>query len=103
MHDTPIERRRLADIRTAIDRAKAYTEAQGIPLTVERLAAEMDMDLHLFHRILQGILLAVSPRPRAGQGHNRRQAAPPAGWEHTRNFLYYDGTVMPTSKEEQYE
>lgn len=54
MHDTPIERRRLTDIRTAIDRAKAYTEAQGIPLTVERLAAEMDMDLHLFHRILQG-------------------------------------------------
>lgn len=52
---------------------------------------------------VRGILLAVSPRPRAGQGHNRRQAAPPAGWEHTRNFLYYDGTVMPTSKEEQYE
>ena len=25
------------------------------------------------------------------------------GWEHTRNFLYYDGTVMPTNKEEQNE
>ncbi len=53
MHNTPLEKRRLADIRAAIDRAKAYADAQGVPLTVERLAAEMDMDLTLFHRILQ--------------------------------------------------
>ena len=54
MHDKPLTQRRLADIQAAIDRAKAYAEAQGVPLTVERLAAEMDMDLSLVHRILQG-------------------------------------------------
>lgn len=54
MHNTPLERRRLCDIEAAIRRAKDYAEAQGVPLTVERLAAEMDMDLTLFHRILQG-------------------------------------------------
>ena len=54
MQDTPIERRRMVDLQAAVERAKAYAEAQGIPLTVERLAAEMDMDLGLFQRILQG-------------------------------------------------
>lgn len=54
MHNTPLERRRLADIEDAIQRAKTYADAQGVPLTAERLAAEMDMDLNLFHRILQG-------------------------------------------------
>lgn len=49
----------------------------------------------------RGVLLAMAvrgvekPRPTA--------SSRPDGWEHTRNFLYYDGTVMPTSKEEQYE
>lgn len=54
MHNTPLERRRLSDIESAIRRAKEYAETQGVPLTVERLAAEMDMDLTLFHRILDG-------------------------------------------------
>lgn len=61
MHDTPIERRRMADIQDAITRAKDYAAAQGIPLTVERLAAEMDMDLMLFHRILRG---DITPKSR---------------------------------------
>ena len=61
MHDTPIERRRMADIQTAITCAKDYAAAQGIPLTVERLAAEMDMDLMLFHRILRG---DITPKSR---------------------------------------
>ena len=60
MQDTPIERRRMADLQAAVERAKAYAEAQGIPLTVERLAAEMDMDLCLFQRILQGKILPKS-------------------------------------------
>ena len=60
MHDTSLERRRLADIEAAIHRAKAYAEAQGVPLTAERLAAEMDMDLALFHRILQGQIAGKS-------------------------------------------
>ena len=53
MHNTPLERRRLAEIEDAIGRAKNYAETQGVPLTVERLAAEMDMDLALFRRVLQ--------------------------------------------------
>lgn len=52
MHNTPLERRRFADIEAAIRRAKDYAETQGVPLTVERLAAEMDMDLALFRRVL---------------------------------------------------
>ena len=54
MHNKPLESRRLADIKAAIERAKEYAAAQGVPLTVERLAAEMDMDLMLFHQVLQG-------------------------------------------------
>lgn len=33
----------------------------------------------------------------------RHRYESPRGWEDTRNFLYYDGTVMPTNKEEHYE
>lgn len=58
MHDTPLERRRLADIQAAIGRAKAYAAAQEVPLTVERLAAEMAMDLTLLHSILRGEVAA---------------------------------------------
>ena len=58
MQDTPLERRRLADIQAAIERAKAYAAAQEVPLTVERLAAEMEMDLTLLHRILRGEVAA---------------------------------------------
>ena len=58
MQDTPLERRRLADIQAAIERAKSYAAAQEVPLTVERLAAEMEMDLELLHRILRGEVTA---------------------------------------------
>ena len=58
MQDTPLERRRLTDIQAAIERAKAYAAAQEVPLTVERLAAEMEMDLTLLHRILRGEVAA---------------------------------------------
>ena len=61
MHNTSLERRRLRDIEAAITRAKDYAETQGVPLTVERLAAEMDMDLTLFHRILGMTDRAKSP------------------------------------------
>ena len=60
MHDTPLERRRLADIVAAIERAKAYATAQEVPLTVERIAAEMEMDLDLLHSILRGEVAANS-------------------------------------------
>lgn len=65
MQDTSLERRRLADIQAAIERAKAYAAAQEVPLTVERLAAEMEMDLTLIHRVLQGEVAAKSPGMRA--------------------------------------
>ena len=65
MQDTPLERRRLKDIEAAIQRAKAYAAAQEVPLTVERLAAEMEMDLTLLHRILQGQVAAKSAGMRA--------------------------------------
>ena len=58
MQDTPLERRRLKDIQAAIERAKAYAVAQEVPLTVERLAAEMEMDLDMLHDILQGKVVA---------------------------------------------
>jgi hypothetical protein len=50
----------MADIEAAIERAKAYAAAQEVPLTVERLAAEMEMDLTLLHRILRGEVVAKS-------------------------------------------
>lgn len=60
MQDMSLKGRRLADIEAAIERAKAYAAAQEVPLTVERLAAEMEMDLDLLHRILRGEVEAKS-------------------------------------------
>lgn len=51
---------------------------------------------------VRAILLTVLPRPAAVHS-TRRGEPPPKGWEYTRNFLYYDGTVMPTIKEEPNE
>lgn len=56
MHNKPLAKRRVADIEAAIQRAKDYAEAQDVPLTAERLAAELDMDLTLFHTIAEGLL-----------------------------------------------
>lgn len=52
---------------------------------------------------VRGILLAVWPRAGVEKPRRSVRSAAPDGWEHTRNFLYYDGTVMPTSKEDNYE
>ena len=65
MQDTSLQRRRLTDIQAAIERAKAYAAAQEVPLTVERLAAEMEMDLAMLHRILRGEVAAKSPGMKA--------------------------------------
>ena len=54
MHNTELQKRKIHDIEQAIERAKAYAAEQGVPLTAERLAAELDMDLSLFHRIVRG-------------------------------------------------
>lgn len=54
MHNKPIERRTPREIAEAIRRAKDYAQEQDVPLTAERLAAELDMDLPLFHSIVAG-------------------------------------------------
>ena len=61
MHNIVLRRWRLADIEAAIHRAKAYAEAQEVPLTVERLAAEMDMELAVFRQIADGEIIGTSP------------------------------------------
>ena len=65
MQDTPLERRRLKNILDAIERAKAYAAEQEVPLTVERLAAEMEMDLTQLHRILRGEVVAKTQTMKA--------------------------------------
>lgn len=54
MHNKPLERRTQREIAEAIRRAKDYAQEQDVPLTAERLAAELDMDLPLFHAIAAG-------------------------------------------------
>ena len=54
MHNKPLERRTRQEIEAAIQRAKDYAQEQDVPLTAERLAAELDMDLLLFHSIATG-------------------------------------------------
>lgn len=54
MQERELDRWRLEDIRQAIGRAEEYAAAQGVPLTVERLAAELDMELGLLQRIARG-------------------------------------------------
>lgn len=56
MHNKPLAKRKPSDIEAAIQRAKEYAEAQDVPLTAERLAAELDMDLAQFHVIAEGLL-----------------------------------------------
>jgi len=54
MLNNPLARRKLGEIEAAIERAKAYAADRGVPLTAERLAAELDMDLELLHRVARG-------------------------------------------------
>ena len=49
---------------------------------------------------VQWVWAAVAPRR---ENPPRHRCENHRGWEDTRNFLYYDGTVMPTNKEEHYE
>ncbi len=54
MGNTPLDKYTPAQIAAAIGRAKDYAAAQDVPLTVERLAAELEMELALFHRVADG-------------------------------------------------
>lgn len=46
--------RRTENIVRAIEAAQRYAEEQGVPLTAERLAAQLDMDIELFRDIVEG-------------------------------------------------
>ncbi len=63
MGNSNFERRRLADITAAIERAKTYAQEQDVPLTAERLAAELDMALGTIHAIARG---EYNPSSRSG-------------------------------------
>lgn len=116
MHNTPLERRRLCDIEAAIGRAKTYAETQGVPLTVERLAAEMDMDLALFRRILlepaqgksKGVAAKIAAIQRAGgeatasvmEHAMRRGTSPNMHILYLKNHAGYDVEKGKTGREE---
>ena len=49
---------------------------------------------------VRGVLVAMWPSCGVEKPEPLPHTTSPGGWEQTRNFLYYDGTVMPTSKED---
>ena len=58
---TPLEKYTVESIAAAIETAKSYAAAQDVPLTAERLAAALDMDLELFRQIAHGQYPTRSP------------------------------------------
>jgi len=54
MHNKPLSRRSIAKIRAAIETATVYAEERKVPLTAERLAAALDMDITLFRTVVEG-------------------------------------------------
>lgn len=48
-----LEKRRLEEVEEAIDRAAAYAAGNKVPLTVERLAAELEMPVTALREYLQ--------------------------------------------------
>lgn len=54
MHNKPLSERSLAKIKAAISEATAYAEEKKVPLTAERLAAALDMDIALFRTVVEG-------------------------------------------------
>lgn len=47
-----LERRRASDVQAAVDRAMAYAAENKVPLTVERLSAELQMPVTALRRYL---------------------------------------------------
>lgn len=75
MHNKSLAGYRLSEIEAAIRRAKEYTQAQDVPLTAERLAAELDMDLKLFHSIAKEQVACRSTSTRQKVAAIRRACA----------------------------
>ena len=54
MHNQLLSKRSLARVKGAIAAAREYATEHKVPLTAERLAAALDMDLPLFREIVDG-------------------------------------------------
>lgn len=54
MHNKPLSKRSLAKVKEAIAVAREYAEQHKVPLTAERLAAALDMDIAMFRVIVEG-------------------------------------------------
>ena len=64
MRGDALARYTTESIGAAIEAAKAYAAGQDVPLTAERLAAALDMDLTLFRQIARGEYPARTPLAR---------------------------------------
>ena len=71
MCDSPLERRRPEEIAAAIERAAAYAREQDVPLTAERLAAELEMRLDTLHAIARGEYLPAVDKAHPSAGARR--------------------------------
>ncbi len=54
MHNKPLSKRSLAQVREAVATAVEYAKENKVPLTAERLAAALDMDLSVFRAVVEG-------------------------------------------------
>ncbi len=54
MHNQVLSKRSLSKVKTAIEQAREYAEQHKVPLTAERLAAALDMDLSMFRAVVDG-------------------------------------------------
>lgn len=54
MHNQLLSKRSLGTVKAAIAEAREYAIEHKVPLTAERLAAALDMDLPMFRQIVEG-------------------------------------------------
>jgi methylphosphotriester-DNA--protein-cysteine methyltransferase len=54
IHNKPLSGRSITTVRQAIASAQEYAEQHNVPLTAERLAAALHMDLKIFRSIVDG-------------------------------------------------
>lgn len=73
----------LTQVREAIDRAKAYAAANKVPLTVERLAAELSVSVTELRRYLQ------EDAPVPARGRAAAEALRGAAGEATASVIEY--------------
>lgn len=65
MHNQKLSARSLAKVKAAIKAAREYAEQHKVPLTAERLAAELDMDLCVFRAVVEGRYVEEGIQPAA--------------------------------------